>query len=149
MDFYEDMTNTIVEKIRSYNSLDSDSYGVDYQYRNYESIDQLIADFKNRNSKDKDIIYEDDNARMWWFKDYVQEFVAMVEDDFLPLDGWMLHYILTDDGASYSLLLRQWIFPECCDRAKEILKDEFNDSFKEVEIESTEEDYDEGFDELE
>lgn len=148
MNFYANVTNAIVEKIRDYNDFDSSTYGEDYQYGSYDSIDSLIEDFKRRNNEDKEILYENYDVRMADFKDYVQEFVDMYTSDFLPLDGWMLHYIFEDDGASYSLYLKKWIFLDCCDKAKEILRNEFNNYDKDIEIESEEEDYDEGFGEL-
>ena len=142
MDFYEIVTKDIVDLIRAW----QDEYsGLEtYNFSRFDSIDEFMNTFATHEYDNDNIIYEE-HCNLRDLKDYINEFLQM-EGTFYNVDYSFLKLIFNDDGTYLSYWLKQWIFNDCCDRAKEILRPEFEAS-QTTEVELSDEEYDEGFDE--
>lgn len=148
MDFYEILTNDIITYVRDYQNEDS-SYDNTYRFENYGSIDALLDDVKNY-EYDNDALFYGERVSTTDLQDYITEFASMCYNNSLKLTPTVLKEIFKEDWYRLSIYLKNWIFPICIERAKEILRPEFfNDReySEDDEVPIDDEDYDEGFDE--
>ena len=147
MDFYRKLTDDIVQYIRDYQEgrYDDDTYN----FGNFNSIDDLMNAFESNEYNNQYLLHEEDIG-FFALKDYYAEFQEMAyEGAYFDLDREFFKWVFHNDASVLSYCLKQYLFLSCCEDAKEILSEEFNEYYSDVEIESQEEDYDEGFDDLE
>ena len=147
MDFYRELTDDIVQYIRDYQEgrYDDDTYN----FENFNSLDDLMNTFECNEYNNRYLIYEED-IDFSALKDYYAEFQEMAyEGAYFDLDREFFKWVFHNDASELSYYLKIYIFFSCCDRAREILSEEFTEYYSDTEIESQEEDYDEGFDDLE